>query len=255
MTLYDNFINIGLHIGFATEYYTLWSADKPNEGRQKVWYMGRISKDKETALNKYPNAIFSGLKGMSWERDNSYKRPSIDELTNNTEFWFGKYEGQSILECDDSNYLKWVYRTSDVPNVNVISRLSSLGYILYRDHWYDTQQEVADQKQIDEVLSIIHTKDKYNCGQMVVEFTSNIHFRDHTINIHVPDYDAFNESWEYGYTVELADKFSDRIRRQENARYNWLTLDGMRSMKKIQALVKFHRGRIIDIQYKWGKED
>lgn len=100
-------------IGFANKFYTLWSVEKSvrtiragqNEEVTRYTYHKNISFDKETALAKYPDAIFiEDLRGktQSWD---SVKVVYTDVNT----FRFGKYNGMDINECTDNSYLEWYW--------------------------------------------------------------------------------------------------------------------------------------------------
>jgi len=107
-----------LTIGFANQYYTLWSVTEEanyvtdaygNSWKSQQWnrftYIKNVSKDLEKVKELYPNtSIDDGLRGKSISFDGQ-KSPVLPEGY----FWFGKYYGHTIEEVieTDFNYCLW----------------------------------------------------------------------------------------------------------------------------------------------------
>jgi hypothetical protein len=99
-------------IGFASKYYTLWeiSEDKQDLGNGRFsiithhTYIKNISFDRQTAIEKYPDAIIDEtLKGktQSWD--------SVREVWESVDvFRFGKYKYMKITDAD-IDYLAWYW--------------------------------------------------------------------------------------------------------------------------------------------------
>jgi len=110
-------------IGFATQFYTLWSVEKVpvyvTDAYGKHWlarvneqytYHKNVSKSLEEVRRQYPTlTIDEGLRGktMSFEREGADQRP--DHI-----FWKGKYQGQLVAEVAacDWNYILWAYEVN-----------------------------------------------------------------------------------------------------------------------------------------------
>ena len=90
-------------IGFANDYYTLWSL----YGDQ-YHFVKNISKDIDVVKQKYPNLeIDLDLKGSYYEPLN-YQKQESKEL-NPDIFQFGKYSDTNISDCTDFPYIIWYY--------------------------------------------------------------------------------------------------------------------------------------------------
>lgn len=104
-------------IGYSYKggFYTLWEITTHETyspvGRRiyKLYkYVKNISKNKEAAFSKYPDAVF----------DDSLAGPSFSKLDHieydsTTKYAYGKYSGQEINEVDDRDYLGWYYINMD----------------------------------------------------------------------------------------------------------------------------------------------
>lgn len=133
-------------IGFANKFYTLWhitEETKPlGNGRSYMIthynFIKNISFDKETALSKYPEAIFDeNLRGktISWET----KKEVWDNVDT---FRFGKYNGKKINETDDIDYIAWYWEQTDGDHREFVSNiLKGYGYEIhtytYENYWGD----------------------------------------------------------------------------------------------------------------------
>lgn len=145
-----------LQIGFANQFYTLWTTEidrtTDNYGRviEKVKhiYHKNISKDRETAFSKYPDADFDEtLRGKthSWEDAPKVTWNCVDV------FRFGKYMGRKIDDItDDIGYIKWYYQNvNDEDHKKYIADcLNRQGYYLYNGDFY-TKDEIESFEQRD----------------------------------------------------------------------------------------------------------
>lgn len=99
-------------IGFANTYYTLWFVEEYRTQIDsarfmdvvKYRYIKNISKDKDKAFAKHPDAEF--IEDLRGKRQSFEKTQVV--WTNDT-FHFGKYYGQPIAECTDLSYLAWYW--------------------------------------------------------------------------------------------------------------------------------------------------
>lgn len=107
-------------IGFGGKYWTAWYITErtrtyqignciKNEHYTFCEYVQNLSYDLETAKQKWDNAeVDETLKGhtRTFER-NHWVEVEVDT----TQFSFGKYRYTPIAECDDLDYMVWMYNT------------------------------------------------------------------------------------------------------------------------------------------------
>ena len=140
-------------IGFANKFYTLWHITEDTKplgnGHSYVithyTFVKNISFDKETALAKYPEAIFDeNLRGktISWET----KKEVWDNVDT---FRFGKYNGQKINETDDLNYIEWYWeQIGGDHKVYVSHYLESIGYEIRTWTWENSNGQKIDNQYL-----------------------------------------------------------------------------------------------------------
>lgn len=115
---------MGLAIGFATEFWTLWEIDVEKtyttDAYGRHWHTGNkvirtyiknISTDLNKAIALHPNVpVNEDLRGhtRSWSSSESIDRPA-------NIMWFGKYTGQDIAEIakTDLPYLLWALENAN----------------------------------------------------------------------------------------------------------------------------------------------
>ena len=140
-------------IGFANKFYTLWEISEDSQtignGCRVVvthhTYIKNISFDKETALAKYPDAVFNeGLKGKTSSWDSAPK-----EIWDNVDtFRFGKFKYEKIDSKADNNYLEWYWnQVYDEHKEYVGSVLKSRGYEIRT--WGDNNQYLMDPESLE----------------------------------------------------------------------------------------------------------
>jgi len=113
-----------LQIGFANKFFTLWDVQIENNYREingqhrptgtttSFFYLQNLSIDEGKAKIKFTErtgienpSVDEDLKGKTINfKTQQPKCPYLD-----TEFNFGKYEGDVIEECTDVDYLNWAY--------------------------------------------------------------------------------------------------------------------------------------------------
>jgi hypothetical protein len=156
-------------IGFATQFYTLWSITQEYHYSQtgsgqyiatgyttRYGYMGKLSKDQDKAVQKVKDRGFEKfgidltLRGTSsWsQRSEAYcKIPARDCSV----FIYGKYEDQFILECSDHKYLEWYYeQTGNIYAKKVL--LSTGNWVEYGEYFVrkETYQRMVSRERIQE---------------------------------------------------------------------------------------------------------
>lgn len=163
-------------IGFADKYYTLWSIDEEcyqeSNGRvvktTRFRYDKNISFDKDTAITKYPNAVFmEELRGKT--RSWNYTKT---EWSNVDTFRFGKYYGSKIADCTDNSYLEWYFDAADKDGHQdyVGEVLMSRGYEIRR--WGERgkkylmspealEDERREKKEMEERITMLKTNEPF----------------------------------------------------------------------------------------------
>lgn len=207
-------------IGFTNKFYTLWEITEETRplgnGHNYVvthyTYIKNISFDKETALAKYPNAIFDdSLRGKtrSWE--------STKEVWNNVDVYrFGKYKYEKI-DNRDLNYLAWywnnIYEEDHKKFVEDI--LTANGYEI-RTHTYTryngevvsskilmTPENLETERQNNEEFNkMLAELEAGNPINVFIEYNpdSEGYYTDGNINYH---FQEVKENWYSGFTYYL----------------------------------------------------
>lgn len=131
-------------IGFAGTFYTLWYISEETKQVEphristvkQYTYVKNISMDRETALEKYPDAVFcEELRGKSA----SFERTSYSWDTIET-FRFGKYSNERIEDCGDTPYIEWYWNNIDGEHRDYVSEvLKSRGYEVRTNKELDSQ--------------------------------------------------------------------------------------------------------------------
>lgn len=207
-------------IGFTNKFYTLWEITEETRplgnGHNYIvthyTYIKNISFDKETALAKYPNAIFDdSLRGKtrSWE--------STKEVWDNVDVYrFGKYKYEKI-DNRDLNYLAWYWDNIYVEDHKkfVENVLTANGYEI-RIHTYTNYrgEEVSSKHLMTpEDLEIEHqNNEEFNKTLAELEVGNPINlfiesnpdsegdYTDGNINYH---FQEVKENWYSGFTYYL----------------------------------------------------
>lgn len=182
-------------IGFAEKYYTLWYVDTYTrtirEGQDEIvtryTYVKNISFDRKRAFAQYPNARFiEDLRGKtrSWD--------SVKVVwTNVNTFRFGKYNGQSIDNCTDTNYIVWYWGEVYGEHKDYVSgvlesrgyeiRISESEYVDYdgnvkKQTYYsalsptDLENERIAEQKADEFKTMLDSGNPFN---LFVEYNPN----------------------------------------------------------------------------------
>lgn len=156
-----------LIVGFANQYYTLWSVTEEanyvtdaygNNWKSQEWsrftYIKNVSKDLNKVKELYPNiGIDDGLRGKS-RSFNGEKKPTLPDGY----FWFGKYYGHTIDEVieKDFNYCLWAIENTHIKGLKDHPKVLA----------YFKEQEEAEAKRISEAKPI-------TVGTHTLTFTSN----------------------------------------------------------------------------------
>lgn len=111
-------------IGFASEYYTLWSVSQETtfrtvnnvhfaSGTETTFtYHQNLSKDLEKAISKAKSMGVTILEVDEELRGKTRSFSSVknlDDVYSDTQFKFGKYEALQIADCEDVKYLIWYF--------------------------------------------------------------------------------------------------------------------------------------------------
>ena len=207
-------------IGFTNKFYTLWEITEETRplgnGHNYVvthyTYIKNISFDKETALAKYPNAIFDdSLRGKtrSWE--------STKEVWDNVDVYrFGKYKYEKI-DNRDLNYLAWYWDNIFVEDHKkfVEDVLTNNGYEI-RIHTYtnyqgeevsskylmtpeDLENERKDNEEFNKTLAELEVGNPIN---LFIESNPDAegYYTDKNVNYH---FQEVKENWYNGFTYYL----------------------------------------------------
>ena len=181
-----------LAIGFANRFYTLWeiTEDTQNLGNGELRiitnhsYIKNISFDKETAIEKYPEAKFDpDLKGktISWQ--------SVKEVwTNNDVYRFGKYKYSKITDAD-IEYTAWYWNHINGEHEEYVEEvLKRNGYEIrkfsdgtkYLMSPESLENEKIEDKKKEEVLNILEKNSPFEisfdhnpnyCGYCRIDYT------------------------------------------------------------------------------------
>ena len=226
---------IGMQIGFANEYYTLWRVDEPNEyGVQDAYFCGNISKDKNMAQEKYPNLAFTGLQGYSfvWE-------PKTKDDGTSPVFVFGRYEGKTF-DTAPTNYVSWYW--GETRNTSALQYLLENGFVLQDGVLYASQNEAKEALEIKEVTNML-TMD----GEHEVTIVSNISLGEEEMWLKVRiENDTHFSLFPYGQDIRLALE-ETQISVRSYRGYDYGVLCGMKSMKGMTAQIKVLDGAIVAI--------
>lgn len=120
---------------------------------ETVFYVKNISKNKHVAFSKYPGVEFDEtLKGVTVIYDTELK--GIDM----TKFLFGKYNGQTLIECEDTDYLYWYYRCATYNKQKSIIReeLLKRGFVLVNDALFSPNEYEKYCSQLKEMNNILN---------------------------------------------------------------------------------------------------
>ncbi len=136
-------------IGFTNEYYTLWNVDDYGN----CFYVKNISKYKHAAFSKYPGVEFNEtLKGVTVIYDTELK--GIDM----TKFLFGKYNGEKLVECKDTDYLYCYYKCATYNEQKSIIReeLLKRAFVLVDDALFSPSEYKKYCSQLKEINNILN---------------------------------------------------------------------------------------------------
>lgn len=181
-------INMKQLIGFATEFYTLWSYEENPVYRTDSYgnhhqvgvnhifnYIKNISKDIDKVKSLYPNIeINEDLRGKT----RSFSYDSKIELPDNY-FWYGKYTGKLIDEIleKDFQYCLW-FADNNIGKAQEYIKNHPI-YIFYFEAIEKEKQEMINSKQLLNVgdkVELEFTRNGYNANEEYTEcFTSAIY--------------------------------------------------------------------------------
>lgn len=220
-------------IGFANKFYTLWEVQYKNvENEFEKYtlvsnvYVKNISTDVSKVKELYPNVpIYESLNGHSL----SFEVITNKQQINEDKFNFGKYVGNKINECTDSDYLCWFFNNSyGARKDNVANRLIELGFII-QNNLILSKEEVEKRKIIEnkvksnEILEIKFDRNLYICDEhdkTYGEYVYNdIIFRFNDIKIN--SYNGFE------YALPVVDGKAKRIKNKliKVTKYNYEITD------------------------------
>lgn len=207
-------------IGFTNKFYTLWEITEETHplgnGHNYIvthyTYIKNISFDKETALAKYPNAIFDDNlhgKTRTWE--------STKEVWDNVDVYrFGKYKYEKI-DNRDLNYLAWYWDNIFVEDHKkfVEDILIANGYEI-RTHTYtnyrgeevsskylmtpkDLENERKNNEEFNKTLAELKAGNPIN---LFIESNPDAegYYIDSNVNYH---FQEVKENWYNGFTYYL----------------------------------------------------
>lgn len=167
-------------IGFANDYYTLWSLF----GEHYI-FIKNISKNIDKVKELYPNIeIDLNLKGFCYKQSN-YEKQEPKEINPNV-FQFGKYMNKNITKCNDFPYIIWYYdciknnyvQDENDTNNKYLAHLFALKLHLMENNYYyvDNKWLTYDEFTAHNALqvNIARCKELYKSGkQFVFEAKAN----------------------------------------------------------------------------------
>lgn len=225
---------IGFHIGFGGEYYTLWSISRPEKNDyQKATFLGNISKNLDISKEKYPTAKVSlHLKGDNWDIQQNPKDSHAPDC-----FQFGKYSGTKIEDCNDLNYILW-YANNAVHSVSLIDIMQKKGYELIDDEFVTLSKKI-------ELLRLKDLANKKANSKTKATLVSNINTDSFTIAFQRFDCDDSEIE-----RLLLSDELINKTSLGEYNQYSWLYIKDIskrRSMKGIDVILDIKNNVIVGI--------
>lgn len=165
-------------IGFATEFYTLWSYEAVTQYKSDAYgnhhqcgvlhnfyYIKNISNNLAKVKLLYPaTEIDETLRGKS----TSFVRRETKDLPNNI-FWGGKYEGRLIDEIleQDFNYCIWSTENYNMPYIK--NHPKYIAYLSDIERQKQIEIECAKTVNVGDVLEITFTSNGYNADDNYTE--------------------------------------------------------------------------------------
>jgi len=162
-------------IGKADKFYTLWEITTDTypmaDGRHYTVthhiYIKNLSFNKETAMAKVPEAeVDESLRGHHSFETVKYPEPPVDT------FHAGKYRGQKVVDCTDTDYLGWAwnnYRTMFSKEMEPIveTKLVEAGWRhTWSDEYYSDPTEVAEYnaraERLEELREMARTNTEFD---------------------------------------------------------------------------------------------
>lgn len=236
---------MALAIGFANKFYTLWDVSSENNysttpngqhylssvTTRYTYYQNlsmieaqAIEKAKERGCkNLIPDEELRG-RHSSWECIKRFK-PTYEAH----QFTRGKYEGRSILECTDINYLKWYFNEYREELVaERVCELDNSYKFVDGDLW--SASELMSRDILDSI---------YEGGREVVA-VSNFQYEEGSDYMFVSiefdpktdDERRFLEGCRFGIKLELKFDFSLDLQSRFYQGYTYYVPKGVRSFKK-----------------------
>lgn len=139
-------------IGYKGKFYTLWKITTHETstpvGRRiykRYKYIKNISKNKETAFSKYPDAIFDpSLTGPSFQKLDHI------EYDDATKYLYGRYSGREINKVDDRDYLGWYY-------INIDDYIHTIS-----DDFFENHKKIVEQILVEKYDWVFENGKLYN---------------------------------------------------------------------------------------------
>lgn len=182
-------------IGFAEEFYTLWTYRKEEQYSTRYtangeehfksgvkhiyYYLKNISKSLDKVKELYPELeIYEELRGQ--KNQYTYSDGYADRVEYSADILAkGKYALKPIKEIEDANYLIWYFENVEngndsERNQNIAERLIELGYVKIDNSFFTKEKaDAIAQKQIvkESILKQFETE-----GELIIEFTKNLDY-------------------------------------------------------------------------------
>lgn len=236
-------------IGFAKQYYTLWNVTEETMyktvndkhfavGTKTTFtYYQNLSTDLEKAISKAKSMgvtileVDEGLRGKTRSFSSVKNR---DDIYNDNQFKFGRYEALQIEDCEDVKYLVWYFGETD-------SKVAAKQIVRLDDSYsFDGKSLLSRKDQlIKEALHAI------NNGEVILTALSNFSYSESR------DYASIKVTFEldtealealataphniYGLLINIFD-VSDSLElcRKSYRGYDYYVPKGMRSFKGVQ---------------------
>jgi len=246
---------MALQIGFATQYFTLWSVDVttyPTYVETRNTYHKNLSMTLSKAQEKAsivgatdlePKEYLKGQSKSFTTRENTY----VEEVINDKAFGFGKFKGELIAESKDLDYLLYFYiEVGGVTKINVANRIVEL------DENYSIDSLGVLETPITRVWSMVEN------SEISITSSSNFQMCDDNLaqfKFLIEDdgsYDVSKFIEEYPYGANICVKLEEsnlELVRKEYRGNAYYTPKGMRSFKNTEvSIVSVHGDGIYAIK-------
>tara|TARA_R110002096_G_scaffold220851_2_gene409394 strand:- start:1192 stop:1950 length:759 start_codon:yes stop_codon:yes gene_type:complete len=231
---------MALQIGFATQYFTLWSVDVttyPTYVETRNTYHKNLSMTLSKAQEKAsivgatdlePKEYLKGQSKSFTTRENKYVENEV--VVNDKAFGFGRHKGELIADSMDLDYLLWFYgEVEGSTKSNVANRLVEID-----GDTYSIDALGGLETPITRIWSMIESSDISikSCSNFQMRGDNVAQFKFLVEDNDSSDVDAFIDNYPYGANVcvKLEESNLDLVRKEFRGN-SYYTPRGKRSFK------------------------